>query len=117
MDGRIFLNLFHILLVAPFFLWIGVSRSNVPSWVYTTLLILGIVLLVYHGYKSVLRYQQKSNFIWVNLIHAFIVAPILLYIGMKKKDTPRPAYEMLLLVSFAALGYHLYELAMYYDFQ
>jgi hypothetical protein len=33
-----------------------------------------------------------------------------------KKDTPRPAYELLLLTAFAAFGYHLYELAAYSDF-
>jgi N,N'-diacetyllegionaminate synthase len=33
-----------------------------------------------------------------------------------KKETPRSAYEILLLTSFGALGYHLYELATQYDF-
>jgi hypothetical protein len=33
-----------------------------------------------------------------------------------KKDTPRPAYELLLLTAFGALGYHLYEIASYYDY-
>jgi hypothetical protein len=52
----------------------------------------------------------------VNLIHALWIGPLLLYIGAKKKETPRPAYELLLLTAFGALGYHMYELAAHYDF-
>lgn len=116
MDAHVILNLFHILLVAPFFLWVGISRSTLPGWVYGVLFFLGLILVVYHGYKAYVRWTQKSNYIWVNLIHAIVVGPLLLYIGAMKKETPRPAYEMLLLVAFSALGYHLYELAMYHDF-
>ena len=116
MDARILLNLFHILLIAPFFLWVGISRSTIPSFVYTLLLFLGIVLIVYHGYKSYVRWTQNSCHIWVNLVHAALLGPLLVYIGAMKKETPRPAYEILLLFAFSALGYHLYELAMYQDF-
>lgn len=63
-----------------------------------------------------MRFQTKSQLIWINLVHVLWVGPLLLYIGAKKKDTPRPAYELLLLTGFAALGYHLYELAAYSDF-
>lgn len=41
-----------------------------------------------------------------------MVAPLLIYIGIKQKETPRPAYELLALVSFAALGYHMYSLVL-----
>lgn len=53
---------------------------------------------------------------WVNLIHFLWIGPLILYIGAYKKETPRPAYELLLLTTFGALGYHLYELATQYDF-
>lgn len=115
-DTHVILNIFHILLVAPFFLWIGVSRGSLPDGAFVTCLILGLLLVVYHGYKAFIRFMSKSNYLWVNLIHALIVGPLLLYVGINKKDTPRPAFEMLLLVGFAALGYHLYELATHYDF-
>lgn len=116
MDAHMFVNLFHILFIAPFFIWTGVAKSNFPFWGYNTLLILGIIVIIYHGYKAVIRFNKGSPMIWVSLVHALLVGPLILYIGMQKKDTPRSAYEMLLLVAFAALGYHLYELVMYYDF-
>jgi hypothetical protein len=46
----------------------------------------------------------------VNIVHVVAVAPLLLYIGSQAYDTPRWAYELLLMEMFAALGYHLYGL-------
>lgn len=116
MDYHVLLNLFHILLVVPFFLWVGISRGTLPDGVFTTCLILGLIVFLYHGYKTFVRLQLKSSLVWINLVHFLWVGPLLLYIGAKKKDAPRPAYELLLLTGFAALGYHLYELATHYDF-
>ena len=48
---------------------------------------------------------------WVNLIHIFIVGPILIYIGYNGEKTSRKYYEILLMLGFAALGYHGYYLA------
>jgi len=50
--------------------------------------------------------------LWVNLIHMLVVAPLLLWIGYYGKETSRAAYELLLMTGFAALGYHLYSLAL-----
>lgn len=116
MDTRVLLNLFHILLVVPFFLWVGVSRGTLPDGTFITCLVLGLIVFLYHGFKAWIRLQQKSGLVWINLVHFLWVGPLLMYIGAKKKEAPRPAYELLLLTGFAALGYHLYELAAHYDF-
>jgi hypothetical protein len=116
MDGRVVLNIFHILLVAPFLLWIGIARGNIPGEVYTALIVIAILLFLYHGYKAYIRWIQKSENLWVNLIHVVWLAPLLFYIGVNKKETPRSSYELLLFTAFGALGYHLYELATRYDF-
>ena len=52
-----------------------------------------------------------STYWWVNAIHVLVVGPLLLSIGIMGKTTPRPVYECLLLVTFAALGYNLKLLA------
>jgi hypothetical protein len=116
MDTRVLINLFHISLVVPFLLWIGISRGNTPDGAYIALIVLGIIVTLYHSYKAWIRFSSNSSYIWVNLIHALWIGPLLLYIGAKKKETPRPAYELLLLTAFGALGYHMYELAAHYDF-
>jgi hypothetical protein len=116
MDTRIIINLFHILLVAPFLIWIGITRGNLPEVVFPGLLGLGIFIVLYHGYKAWVRYGQGSQYIWINLIHMLWVGPLLVYIGAGKKETQRPSYDLLLLTAFGALGYHLYLLATQYDF-
>ena len=39
-----------------------------------------------------------------------LIAPLLLWIGYYGKNTGRMAFEMMLLLGFSALGYHLYQL-------
>jgi len=110
MDKHLLLALFHIVLVVPLFLYIGFQRAATPEWVYNLVFGLGLVLLAYHGVKAAIKLMSHTMGAWVNLIHALILAPLLLYIGYNGKKTQRPAYEMLLMVAFAALGYHLKSL-------
>lgn len=110
MDIHLLLALFHIFFVVPFFLYVGFQRAATPESVYTACLTIGIVITLYHGYKAYNRWQSSSSYLWVNLIHALAVGPLLIYIGVKGKDTERSAYEMLLLLGFGAGGYHLYNL-------
>jgi hypothetical protein len=112
MDPHIILSLFHIFVVVPFFLYVAFNRAAVPSYIFTALLILGVGIGLYHGYKALRRYQVHSPFLWVNLLHVLYVAPLMIYIGYNEKMTPRPAYELLAMVGFAALGYHLYSLIL-----
>jgi len=107
MDAHLILALFHIALVVPLFLYVGFQRAASPEWIYNLLFGLGLVVLAYHGVKAGIRLMSKSMGAWINIIHVLIVAPLMIYIGYNGKKTGRPAYEMLLMVAFAALGYHL----------
>lgn len=110
MDKHLLLALFHIALVVPLFLYVGFQRAATPEWLYNLLFGLGLVLLAYHGVMAGIRLMSQSMGAWVNLIHALLLAPLIIYIGYYGKKTQRPAYEMLLMVAFAALGYHLKSL-------
>ena len=110
MDKHLLLALFHIALVVPLFLYVGFQRAATPEWVYNLLFGLGLVILAYHGVMAGIRLMSQSMGAWVNLIHALLLAPLIIYIGYYGKKTQRPAYEMLLMVAFAALGYHLKSL-------
>lgn len=112
MDSHLLLALFHIFAVVPLFLYVALSRANTATPVYGFLLGLGVVILLYHGYKAWTRFLSGSSMIWVNLIHMLVVAPLLIYIGYREKYTPRYAYELLALIAFAALGYHTYNLIL-----
>jgi hypothetical protein len=110
MNVHVILALFHLLFVVPFFLYIGLQRSAAPNEVFTTLLVLGIVVTVYHGYKAYIRYVNSSPMFWISAIHFFLIGPLLITIGMKGKNTETPYYELLLIAAFGAGGYHLYGL-------
>jgi hypothetical protein len=110
MDEHMVLALFHILFVAPLFLTVGILRTDLPPWIFQVLLGLGIILFLYQGYKFVVRVMAGSGKAWINAIHVFLVAPLLIYVGWRAEGTPRAAFEMVLLLGFAALGYHSYNL-------
>ena len=107
MNKSFFVHLFHILIVGSLFLYVGIYRSKIPSWLYTGLLVLGIFIIVYHGY-SAYTYLKQDKSAWVSLFHIFIVGPLLVYIGYNNKATPFSAYQFLLMLGFAAIGYHGY---------
>ena len=110
MDIHLLLAVFHIFFVVPLLLYVGFERAATPEWLYTILFGLGVILLVYQGSKAVLRYLARSSSAWINIFHVLIVAPLLLWIGYYGKKTERPAYELLLIAGFGALGYHLKNL-------
>jgi ABC-type uncharacterized transport system YnjBCD permease subunit len=109
-DTHFWLAIIHLLFVVPLFLYVGFTRAETPYWLYLALLTIGLVVLVYHGFKLIVRLSTRSGYSWVNAIHVLLIAPLLIYIGYNKKDTPRSSYELLLMAGFAAAGYHLFSI-------
>ncbi len=102
---RIFLRLFHIFFVGGFLMFVSLNGTNNTSTVFSICLYLGIIIAFYHLYKSFIRSNP-----WVNYFHIFIIAPILLIIGLYKENTSRKYFEILLMLSMASIGYHGYYL-------
>jgi Na+-transporting methylmalonyl-CoA/oxaloacetate decarboxylase beta subunit len=96
-------GLFHVLVVAVLFLYVGIRKTDIPLFIFPLLLGLGAVIIPYHIYKASIK---KSG--WVNYIHIFLVGPLLMYIGYNGVETERKFFELLLMLGFAALGYHGY---------
>jgi len=112
MDVHFILALFHIFLVVPFLGYIFINRAATPDYIYNILFFVGIFVLIYHIYKSLAKFSINSQTLWINVFHVLLVAPLLIYIGYNEKKTPRAAYELLGLLTSAALGYHLYNLIL-----
>jgi membrane-bound metal-dependent hydrolase YbcI (DUF457 family) len=110
MNPHLIIALIHVFLIAPALITAALFRSQNPDWVYQALFITGIVVLLYHGYKAVVKIMGNYSGAWVNIIHVLLFAPLLIYIGVQQKNTPRAAYELLAMAGFAALGYHLYSI-------
>jgi hypothetical protein len=99
------LSAFHALLVGPSLLYIGLNPQAVPDSAYTALLLTGAFILAYHAYKAFTKLRDGKS-AWVNWIHIFLVAPLLMIVGYLKKDASRRYFEMMMLLGFAAIGYH-----------
>jgi hypothetical protein len=74
---------------------------------YTVLLALSVIVFLYHGYKVYIKCKEGKSYL-INLFHMFIVAPVLLYIGVNGDKTSRFYFELLLMLGFAVIGYHGY---------
>lgn len=98
-------HLFHILLVSSLFFYVGIKRDKMPHVMFPVLLGLGIFVGAYHLYKASMKKDA-----WVNYIHIFLVAPLLVFIGFSQEKTPRKYFELALMLGFASLGYHGYYL-------
>ena len=105
MTSRAPLHLLHLVALGPLFIYVGLERENVPDNVFTGLGLLGLLLLFYQSYKAYLKLKDGKS-AWVNWIHILLIAPLLLILGYLKKDASRRYFEMLLLLGFAAIGYH-----------
>lgn len=102
----ILLHLVHIFFISTLFIYVGIQKTSVPKWIYTLLLILGIFLIPYQSYKAYLYYSQGKNYYWNNLMHIFLIGPLLIWIGIKKEKATESAFDFLLMFGFAALGFH-----------
>lgn len=109
MEIRIYVHLFHILIVGSLFLYVGIYKTTMPTLMYPVLLWLGLIIIIYHIFK-VYNYIKEGKGYWVNLIHILIVGPLLVYIGYNREKTARLYFELLLMLGFASIGYHGYYL-------
>jgi hypothetical protein len=41
----------HIFFVGPLFIYVGLTKQNIPDAVFNFLVILGVVVIMYHSYK------------------------------------------------------------------
>ena len=106
MNKLFYVHLFHMLIIGSLFLYVGMLKNKNPSFMYPLLIILGIFLILYQGSNILFH----GKYLWVSYFHLIIVAPILIYIGIKKQDTPYYFYQFLIMLAFAAIGYHTYYL-------
>ncbi len=98
MNAHQIIHIAHILVMGPLLLAIGVGYI-LPS-VYVSGI--GIAIVLYHVFKMM---QKGVN--WVNLFHTLAVGPALIAYG---SGAPRYVRELILMMGFAAIAYHVYYL-------
>lgn len=102
---HIILAVVHLVVIIPFLLYIYFTRNDLSEIMFKLIFGLGAFVLIYQTYKSYLKIAADKS-PWINLIHIFLLAPLLLIIGHYGKETSRKYFEMLLMITFAATGYH-----------
>jgi len=102
MNTHTLLHLAHLLILGPFLLYIGFGYP-IPL---NAVAAVGIFVILYQSYKVYKHYIGKES-MWVNLFHVLVVGPALLTYGLSGQ---RFARELVLMLAFAAMGYHGYYL-------
>jgi hypothetical protein len=108
----IFLDLFYMIIISPFLIYIGIQRAGSPEWLFHCLIALASLIALYHLYFAYINFKKGSSTLWVNLFHLLIVAPVLFWIGYNGKTAGRYPYEIILLLGFGILGFHIYSLTL-----
>jgi len=115
MNMQLITSILYIIFAVPLLLYVGFQRAATPEWVYNVLYGIGLLLLVYSGYYTIIGLYAKSSSVWLSLIHLVLVAPLLLWVGYASKKTERPFYELFLIAGFGALGYNIKNIVLNID--
>mgnify|MGYP003978945813 FL=1 len=97
------IHLLHILVSAPLMIYVGHDRGTGDNWLYQLVLVVGILALLYHAYLFINKYTNTNYISWVNLIHVLVVAPVLIYIGLNKKNVVYPFWQICIVLGYGAL--------------
>jgi hypothetical protein len=120
--------LVHLFILSPVLIYIGYKNglTNQPisagNWIFSFLFWIGIIALLLHGwllvkdlwqiYKKQKVFSINDKHMWVNVLHVFIVAPILIVIGSRnskitKSLPPRHwTFDMLLAIGVMMFVWH-----------
>lgn len=101
------LFLFHIVVVFGLLMYIGLVRNKMSNMMYNILGLLGVVIIIYHLYRIYTNGLREK--IW-NYLHILVFAPLLIYLSIYKKQSNKVVYDIILMLSFSALGLNLYFL-------
>ena len=107
------INILHILIIVPLLFLVYYNQKQLPKWSCILLMLISSLSFIYHIYKLVTITDNEKWKIWIYFIHILFILPLIFYIGYNCNETRRMYFELLLLVSFAALGYHLFNLIKY----
>lgn len=101
-------NLMHVFVIGPLFLYIGINKNNTKEYFYNILGGIAILLPFIIRTPYIIKMSEKRNII--NLLHLLIFMPLLLYISYKKNNLNKIWYYILLILGINVILIHLYEI-------
>ena len=60
MQDHSYIYWIHILFAGPLFIYLGIAKQDVPDIIFNIVLGLGVIVILYHGYK-LYNYNQMKN--------------------------------------------------------
>jgi uncharacterized membrane protein YoaK (UPF0700 family) len=106
-DFDIIINLIHIFINGPFFIYIGLVKPN--NILFSIILFfLAIIIVIAFIY----RYLNKQLYAWL-YVHLLLFATLLFYISylrFTQQKIPDYLYSFLVAIGIAAIGYHIIKL-------
>ena len=98
--------LFHIFIVGALFIYVGIQKSLTHNF-YRVLYFLGIFVILLHLFKSIKKLPRLA---YINYFHAFLVGPLLVYIGYNERNTPLFIYDIMTFLGVLVIFYHMIKL-------
>jgi len=113
MDKHTLLSIMHVMITVPLLFLIYAYRKSLQPWQCKIMLVFSLGLFAYFAHKCYAAWTaegRERSRLWVYLLHITWFIPLLLFISYKCEKTERKYFEMLLMVAFAGLGYHGFQL-------
>ena len=102
------LAIVHALIIGPLLIALGEAGKSLPNEAFSAVAIVAIIIAAYHTYRYFTNGMRG-----INLFHILVVAPVLLYIGIRGKSHAGFAFPLATMIGFAAIGYNLLNLIKY----
>jgi hypothetical protein len=109
MKSYTLIHVLHIAIIGGFLLYVGISEKKTPVGAFHALFVTGIIVFLYHSYL----YYKDGEELATRLFHALLIAPLLIWVGVKQQEATHEAFRFVLMAAFASIGYHTYALIRY----
>ena len=102
------LAIVHSLIIGPLLIALGEAGERLRDEAFPAIAVVGGFIAAYHAYRYFTNGMRN-----INLFHMLVVAPVLLYIGIRGKSHAGFAFPLATMLGFAAIGYNVSNLIKY----
>lgn len=122
-----YVNLLHILVVAPLLIWIGYKLNtnidihiNINNIEKTLILLIGLGVIGFHGYKTITKQLNgesiSNNYKYqINVLHFLFIGPVVAWVAFKLHNNKTPTdLEKITLLLLGCIAFIYHSLRFYF---
>ena len=109
-----YIYLTHVFFSAPIFIFLGHNPEVKKDWLAKLILGLGVVVILYHLFKFYSAWNL-GYVNWVNIIHALVIGPLLIFAGWKR-NLSYPWAQIFLVLGYGAMVNFILKLMSKFNF-